>query len=92
MVIASGWRVFLYWRRMADPESRPALVDRLWRARRWHDHVEAALRAGESSWELQFFRNDRFLLSWTYTDREAALAEAARILRDLQRAGWNVHW
>jgi hypothetical protein len=77
---------------MADPESRPALVDRLWRARRWHDHVEAALRSDESSWELQFFRNDHFLLSWTYADREAALAEAARILHDLQRAGWNVHW
>ncbi len=77
---------------MADFEARPPLTDRLWRARRWHDHVEAALRADESSWVLQFFRNDHFLLSWTYADREAALAEAARILRDLQRAGWNVHW
>jgi hypothetical protein len=77
---------------MTDAESRPALVDRLWRARRRHDHVDAALRADESSWQLQFFRNDRLLLSWTYPDRETATAEAGRVLSDLQRAGWNVHW
>lgn len=68
------------------------LSDRLWRARRRHDHVDAVLKQDGSVWTLQFFHNDRQMLTWSYPDAESARAEAASRLRALQRAGWNVHW
>jgi hypothetical protein len=68
------------------------LTARLWRARRRHDHLDALLQQEGASWRLQFFRNDRLLLTWSYPDRETARAEARRRLHELQRAGWTVHW
>ena len=68
------------------------LNSRLWRARRRHDHLDAVLRPEGSQWRLQYYRNDRLLLTWNYPDRDTARAEARRRLRELQRAGWTVHW
>lgn len=82
-------------RKLADPEKSTPGVDlqqRLWRARRRHDHVDAVLRRDGAVWLLQFLHNDRSLLSWSYPDAEPARAEATLRLKALQRAGWNVHW
>jgi len=68
------------------------LAARLWRARRRHDHVDAVLNHDGTSWRLQFLRNDRMLITMSYPDREAARSEAKRRLKELQRAGWTVHW
>ena len=68
------------------------LTGRLWRARRRHDHLDAVLRTEDGEWRLQYYRNNRLLLSWSYPDRDAARADARRRLRELQRAGWTVHW
>jgi len=65
---------------------------RLWRARRRHDHIDAVLTQAESGWTLEFFHNDRRMLTWPFPDAESARAEAMARLRALQRAGWNVHW
>ena len=71
---------------------RSDLVARLWRARRRHDHVDAMLEHDGVTWRLSFLRNDRPLLTMDYADREIARVEAKRRLRELQRAGWTVHW
>lgn len=68
------------------------LAARLWRARRRHDHVDAVLQRDGATWRLQFLRNDRLLLTMNYPDRETARADARGRLKDLQRAGWTVHW
>jgi hypothetical protein len=65
---------------------------RLWRVRRRHDHIDAELGEDAGAWRLEFLRNDRRLLTWRFADRPAAEAEADRRLRDLQRAGWTLHW
>jgi hypothetical protein len=66
--------------------------ERLWRARRRHHHVDAVVRAQTSGYELLFFHDDRLIVTWPFGDRDTAVAEAGSRLRDLQRAGWNVHW
>jgi len=65
---------------------------RLWRARRRHDYIDAIVTRHGPGWDLQFVRNDRPLLTRHHPTREAARAEADARLRELQRAGWNVHW
>jgi len=50
------------------------------------------LRAHGDVWDLVFHYDDRPMMSWPFPDRAAAEAEAARRLRDLQRAGWAMHW
>lgn len=65
---------------------------RVWRARRRHDHIDAVLHDRGAGWDLAFLRNDRPLVIWRFTTRDDAVGEAAARLRDLQRAGWNVHW
>jgi hypothetical protein len=77
---------------MGDMTSEWDLTDRLWRARRRHDHIDAVLRQEGTTWQLRFFRNDRLFLTWPYLDRTTAVAEAHRRLRELQRAGWTAHW
>ena len=68
------------------------LGERLWRARRRHHHVDAVVRAQSAAYELLFFHDDRLIVTWPFADRDGAVAEAAARLRELQRAGWNVHW
>jgi hypothetical protein len=69
-----------------------ANLERLWRVRRRHDHLDAVLSAQGSCWELRFFRNDRLMLARCHERRETACVEADERLRELQRAGWNTHW
>lgn len=66
--------------------------ERLWRVRRRHAHIDALLRSRDRRWDLRFTRNDRVLLTQEFGDREEACAAAETRLRELQRAGWNVHW
>jgi len=67
-------------------------LERLWRVRRRHDHIDAVLASRDSCWELRFLRNDRLMLAWCHEERAAACADADARLRELQRAGWNTHW
>jgi hypothetical protein len=60
--------------------------------RRRHDHIDAELREHDGQWQLEFLRNGRLLLRWCFGDPSAARQEAGRRLRELQRAGWTVHW
>lgn len=66
--------------------------ERLWRARRRHDSIDALLRDSEAGCVLEFRRNGRRLMTWRFGTHDEASAEAMRRLRDLQRAGWNTHW
>ena len=66
--------------------------DRLWRVRRRHDHIDAELREDSSGWQLEFLRNDRLLVRWQFGDPSEARLEADRRLKELQRAGWVLHW
>jgi hypothetical protein len=66
--------------------------ERLWRARRRHDYIDALLRDSDAGSVLEFRRNGRSLVTWRFGTRDEASAEAMRRLRDLQRAGWNTHW
>ncbi len=68
----------------------PDLAERLWRARKRHDHVDAVLR--DRPPELSFFYNDRLVLRRRYADVDAATADARVKLSELQRSGWNTHW
>lgn len=80
----------------AGGEDVPARADvrrRLWRARRRHHHIDAMLLdRAVACWDLTFLHDDHALMTWTFTDRESAVAEADRRLAELIRAGWNVHW
>jgi hypothetical protein len=67
-------------------------LERLWRVRSRHDHIDAMLSGRASRWELQFLYNDRLMLAWCHERRETACGVAAERLRELQRAGWNTHW
>jgi hypothetical protein len=67
-------------------------AERIWRARRRHHHIDAVVRPHATACDLQFFHDDRLMVSWPFADRERAVAEAAARLKELQRAGWNVHW
>jgi hypothetical protein len=67
-------------------------LERLWRVRRRHDHIDAVLSARGSCWELRFLRNDRLMLAWCHERRETACLDADERLHELQRAGWNTHW
>jgi hypothetical protein len=68
------------------------LQTRLWRARRQHDHLDARLEERDGQWQLEYVHNDRSMFVWRFCTRDEAVAEADRRLRELQRAGWNVHW
>jgi hypothetical protein len=73
-------------------ENTPDPLTRLWRARRRHDSIDVGLRSNGTAWELVFARNDRVFLTWPFTDPESARRAADVRLRELQRAGWTVHW
>ena len=68
------------------------LNDRLWRVRRRTHRIDAILRQSRAGWELTFARDDKPMLSSVFATRAKAVNDADRRLRDLQRAGWTVHW
>jgi len=65
---------------------------RLWRARRRHDRIDAELRLSGSAWVLEYWRNDRLMVTRRYETETKARAEAEVQLKDLQRVGWIDHW
>ena len=68
------------------------VVQRLWRLRKMHQHVDASLRAGPRGVELLFFYNARLIYQRNAGSRAAALAEAASRRTELERHGWTEHW
>ena len=68
------------------------LRDRLWRVRRRTHRIDAILRRARGGWELTFARNAKPLVSSVFDTRAKAVSDADRRLRELQRAGWTVHW
>jgi hypothetical protein len=69
-----------------------AAARRLWRARKQHDSLDALLRPDGSGWELRYVLNRRLLLRHSFDSDADARAAAEVRLKELQRAGWNVHW
>ena len=65
---------------------------RLWRARRQHDHIDAVLQSIGTITVLEYWRNDRLMVTRRYTAEDTARADAAAKLQELQRAGWIDHW
>ena len=55
--------------------------------RRRQHHIDATVTKTAVGWALSFKRNDRPLLTWTFADRDLAVGDAERRLRDLLRAG-----
>jgi len=67
-------------------------AERLWRARKHHTWIDAQICPSDARFELRFFYDGDLVFSRTWPTRDAALADASRQLRDLQRVGWNTHW
>ena len=67
-------------------------ADRLWRARRRHDHIDAEIVATPAGCELRYLRNERVMVVWRFDSADAAANDARSRLADLIRAGWTVHW
>jgi len=69
-------------------------AERIWRARKTHAWIDAQLApsADARAFELRFFYDGERVFTRACPTRDAALAFAAQMLRDLQRAGWNTHW
>jgi hypothetical protein len=74
-------------------------VERVWRARKHHTWIDAQVRPSrdaaserDTAFELRFFYDGTLVQSRVWPTREDAVADAARQLRELQRAGWNTHW
>jgi hypothetical protein len=66
---------------------------RLWRVRKNHVWIDAQLEnRSEGATQLEFFYDGELLYTSQYPTRAAAEAAAIARLRDLQRAGWNMHW
>ena len=67
---------------------------RVWRVRKNSTWLDARIEAGgdANGVELQFFRDNTLISARRWPSREEALADAARQLGELQRAGWNTHW
>ncbi len=67
---------------------------RLWRVRKNSTWLDARIDASDDAdgVELQFFRDNALISARRWPSRQDALADAARQLGELQRAGWNTHW
>jgi len=67
---------------------------RVWRVRKNSTWLDARIDdgGGANGVELQFFRDNTLISTRRWPSREDALADAARQLGELQRAGWNTHW
>jgi hypothetical protein len=72
----------------------PQLAERVWRVRKNHTSIDAQVRnaPGAGACEVQFHYDGTLVLTRRWPSREGALAHAAEQLRELQRAGWNIHW
>jgi len=67
-------------------------AERVWRARKNHAWIDAQVRASDGWTELRLFYDGGLVFSRSWPTRDAAVAYAARQLRELQRVGWNTHW
>ena len=67
-------------------------TSRLWRVRKHDQHIDADLHETRRGVELRYAWNDRRLIALPFADEREARREAARRLRELQRAGWTSHW
>ena len=65
---------------------------RLWRARRRHHHIDAVLGTDAGGWAVEYLRDDRPLVTRDFSSEASARDDAAGRLKELQRAGWVVHW
>jgi hypothetical protein len=65
---------------------------RVWRVRKDSTWLDARVQERADGVELQFFRDNTLISTRRWPSREDALADAARQLGELQRAGWNTHW
>jgi len=65
---------------------------RLWRARKRHDAIDARLEVRADDVRVTLLLNQRRLWRAEFETEDAARAAADARLKDLQRAGWNVHW
>jgi hypothetical protein len=67
--------------------------ERLWRVRKNHVWIDAQLQErSEGAVQLRYFYDGELLYTSHHPTRAAAEADAIARLRELQRAGWNVHW
>ena len=65
---------------------------RLWRARKRHDAIDAMLDVRGADVRVTLLFNKRRLWRAEFLTEDDAKAAAETKLKDLQRAGWNVHW
>ena len=65
---------------------------RVWRARKRHDAIDAMLDVRAGDVRVTLLLNQRRLWRAEFADEAAAKLAVATKLKDLQRAGWNVHW
>ena len=77
---------------MHQVDAKPEVALRLWRARRRHAHIDAHFRQCAGGWEISYSRDDKPLIRQQFETEEAARADVAARLRELQRAGWIDHW
>jgi hypothetical protein len=73
------------------------MSERLWRVRKHHTWIDARIgmppaEREDARVELTFFYDGELVFATRCASRDAAVVEADRRLRDLQRAGWNTHW
>ena len=67
---------------------------RVWRVRKNSTWLGARIDddGGANGVALQFFRDNTLIATRRWPSREDALADAARQLDELRRAGWNTQW
>ena len=65
---------------------------RLWRARKRHDAIDAMLDVRKDDVRVTLVLNQRRLWRAEFETKAAAMRAVEAKLKDLQRAGWNVHW
>ena len=65
---------------------------RLWRARKRHDAIDASLEVRDDDVRVTLLLNQRRLWRAEFETEDAAKTAADEKLKELQRAGWNVHW
>jgi hypothetical protein len=71
---------------------RVPVGERVWRVRKNHTWIDAQVHECTDGIEVGFTYDGARVYSRRFPTRDLALVEAARVLRDLQRAGWATHW
>jgi hypothetical protein len=70
-----------------------ALAERIWRLRRRQHHIDALLRQyDEGGFTLTFTMNGRQLAARRCASRTQAKRVATEKRKELERAGWAIHW